>query len=169
MKTPEELGLTQRTYDALIAVRDKLADGRFRHLTESETTEVRKDDNFDGVFNMNTVYDKAKCGTVGCIGGWMAIQLGGREFVDPLMTFDLPSLEARSSSAAARAKELWVPQGTYALNPLRSLFYPGVDSDLWDAITPAQAVEAIDYYLETGDAVKAWQVVMETDEDGEPL
>jgi hypothetical protein len=72
---PRVLGLTEEQFQALIWVRDQLASGDLKH------SQIRSLDgklNFDGprAFNMDYARTRSmNCGTVCCIGGWMAERL----------------------------------------------------------------------------------------------
>lgn len=74
------------------------------------------------LFNMK--YDSAStnCGTAACIGGWMAKEMRKSAF-DCVMN---------------------------AEGSLKKLFFPQINYDRWDDITPKQAVTAINNFLKTG-------------------
>lgn len=137
MLNAKDLGITESEYDALILVRDLLANGSIEHrgrYLPGEPEQV--------YFNMN--YTKAKiiadeeqknidCGSVACIAGWMSI-------VNPQIRIDIL---------------------TELSHPLNKLFFPNELSDYgddgcfliessWGHITVAQAVQAIDNVLNTG-------------------
>ncbi len=73
------------------------------------------------VFNITSWKIRYSCGSVGCIGGYMALVSAG--------AFDYMGIDTK--------------------HPLHSLFYPP-DSLNWSTITPAHAVKAIDNWLKTG-------------------
>ena len=154
-KTASDLGLQPKTYDALIAVRDKLADGRFRHISEEEWDTIRKDRTFDGVFNMGMDLKDYKCGTVGCIGGWMGIELGIPTDYQKAYDNDTQVRSHLPDLMNDRHNPFSSEFYTTRDNPLHLLFFPEVEVN-WDRLTPRDAVQAINNYLHTGDARHSW-------------
>lgn len=121
MMTARKLGLTKKELEALLAVRDGLASGAYKHVRNFSDTKSKKP-----MFNMTQACVSDSCGTIGCIGGWMARQMGLNEIEAHDYVYETPGK-------------------TY------DLFFPkGLNGD-WDKITPKQAVKAIDNFLETGD------------------
>lgn len=120
LKTAKELGLTEKEYEALLRVRAKLADGVMRHVRDPEVAGSTKHSDRP-VFSMDIDFRHDECGQVGCIGGWMAIEMGLNDAVD---------------FVACTGSKL----------PLWRLFHPPVHLD-WSDLTPKQAVRAIDRFL----------------------
>lgn len=108
-ETPKhiKLQIEEKELLALLEVRRKLVEGELDHK-----------------FTMAMVYDDLGCGTVGCIAGWMAIEM---------------SLNPDRYASRHRS------------NALCPLFYPQtILINQWADISVAQAVQAIDHFLETG-------------------
>lgn len=118
--TPSELGITEEEERALVAVQRQLESGKLAHTV---TPTIRRG------FNMRWAYVKEPCGTISCIGGWMARLMKKR---DP----DVYVEYERSS----------------ALVPL---FFPAHKD--WEMIAAAQAAQAIDNFRKTGDGEEAWR------------
>ena len=98
--------MTNEEHEALIKVRDLLASGAL-----------------NGQFNMNYAEAIGDCGTVRCIGGWMAHYM------------TIPNVTGYVNFHSE----------------LHDLFHPDDDGGIdWDDITPGQAVLAIDNFLATG-------------------
>jgi hypothetical protein len=130
MKTAAELGIEPIEHLALRVVRDGLASGAFRHVKNAKWFSTKGDG--QPVFSMDTVHMNTPCGTVGCIGGWMAaeMQMSRAEAVEYVSTQDEDD------------------------TVLKSLFYPAgfrTVGGTWDNITPKRAAKAIDNFLNTGD------------------
>lgn len=122
----KKLGITQKELNALKRVRDGLREGRYRHVKNCDLRDAKSDGR--PIFNMEGSAWNASCGTVGCIGGWMAMSMG--------MSTLAASDYVHDTSPAA----------------LHPLFFPhGVDLFHWDRITPKRAARAIDNFIETGD------------------
>lgn len=121
MKTAKQLKLTNAELTALKAVRSGLLRGEYVHAPNpDEMTPVSR----RRLFNMNYDSETAfRCGTVCCIGGWMAKEMPTKEM------FSIWDAEEK---------------------PIGRLFFPGVGVDEWDAITPRQAARAISNFLKTG-------------------
>lgn len=137
MKTASQLGISQTEYEALVKVRDGLAAGLLVHKVldyPNEQIYVRHCPTEDviGYFNMN--YEGQGCGTVACIGGWMAASMG------------IDQQDYVQSTGGS----------------LRGLFYPPMMDDLehadYEDITAEMAVKAIDNYLRTGNPF--WREVL---------
>lgn len=115
MKTYTQLGITFAEYGALLGLREMLANGTIANTPSHEGP----------IFDMNLTMDmegSKHCGTIGCIGGYMALIMG---------------------HSIADADE-YVRWG--CSSPLKHLFYPTIDS--YSDITPEIAVEAIDSFLD---------------------
>jgi hypothetical protein len=104
------------TIEALLRVRDRLESGAIPH-----TPSVYIAHEVDS-FNMATFHNKNGCGSVACIGGWLAVELGRKA-----LTFEW--------------KEVCRDANFYPL-------FMGMDRQIpMEAITPAQAVAAIDNFV----------------------
>ena len=122
--SPAELEITQVEYEALIWVRDGLAEGRFTHVPRTYQHTVFIANILP--FNMQHTGER-DCGTSACIGGWM-----GRSIDEPSMVNYM-------------SKELFS-------NSLKPLFYPPTNLPRleYSQITPTQAAQACDNFLNTG-------------------
>jgi hypothetical protein len=131
----EELGLRLPEYIALLGVRALLVNGE----VDYEPDCIRPRDNSHS-FNMNITMRRglttaSECGTIGCIGGYMALTMG---------IYDMRMLAIDYDA------------------PLRPLFFPNC-SIHWEHITTDMAVDAIDNFLRDGDP--HWQRVVEAHSD----
>jgi hypothetical protein len=104
---------------ALIEVRNGLVRGDYVHIDDDQI------DNNERIFNMEVM--ASPCGTVACIGGWMATHM---ELVRHESILD------------------YVKRGGFE-GDLRKLFYPTVGGEM-SRITTGQAVQAIDNFLMDG-------------------
>lgn len=84
--------------------------------------------------------EEYNCGTVACIGGWMRLLKDEGFCPTRLFTED----ETRSAT-------LYVNDPDSHSEPLHGLFFPPIRYN-WNKITAADAVVAIDKFLETGKA-----------------
>lgn len=132
IKTHVQLGLRYATYVALLGVRELLKTRIVTHNPNvtgargSALNHHKQDQNLPLRFNMRHVASRADCGTVGCIGGHIALVLGVSH----------PSIFVENAPPA-----------------LYELFYPEiVSSSDWNNITEKMAVKAINNYLYTGRA-----------------
>jgi hypothetical protein len=128
--TAKQLGITPAERKALIAERNLLASGKVPHNPSpiaGASSSVRR------IFNMAHVELRAKCGTVCCIGGGMALRM--KAFKEET---DYYTKRARSKALAL-------------------LFFPSI-CDWWE-ITPEQAVKAIDRFGTKGSFVDPWEGV----------
>lgn len=117
----EKRGLSFAEYGALLGTREMLRLGAVE-----DTYECKLPDDKAHTFNMNVPMIKEGCGTVGCIGGHMALIMG------------------YSNSEA----DNYVTNSQYS-RPIGKLFYP--DSlENWEGITPDMGVAAIDNFLKDG-------------------
>lgn len=129
----ERLGLTFQEYAALLAVRQLLVSGDIK-LTYSN----KPCDN-GHYFNMAEPLIKGdepntECGSVGCIGGYMAFVMG-MHYGD-VMDF----VNAHTKDEEGHQARL-----------IRDLFFPPDDGQFsWNDLTPEMAVEAIDNFIKTG-------------------
>ena len=138
MRTAEELGITEEELDALIKVRDGLSSGCFTHVDGYDEPPVKYG------FNMVIAGNHGSCGTVACIGGWMAIVMSSK--MDDPLSLDVNDMKRYVSSNMA----------------LERLFYPPV-SLYYSTITPDQAALAIDNFLATGDP--RWKDICHEDQE----
>lgn len=123
--------MRQEYREALQWVRDQLAEGKLEHVEQSDMPG----------FNM-AYWGVTDCGTAGCIGGWMEGYLKAHGHKD--------------LAGALYSNMLTEERPT--LTPLYKLCFPsGVK--LYEAITPAEAVQAIDNVLDDGDP--DWYSVVE--------
>lgn len=141
MRTAEELSITEEELAALLKVREGLASGCFVHVPDVEEVDLPDDEDSPLVkarkFNMNYTGIQASCGTVACIGGWMKT----------VMTPDAIPSEMRDYVYG------------YRHHVIGKLFFPKLEIDDYDRITPEQSVQAIDNFLATGDP--RWSEVVE--------
>lgn len=141
-KRHETLGITFAELGALLGTRELLKADMLehdpRHVTKPGTHE----------FDMNTACKpNGECGTVSCIGGTMALIMGKNIGEADLYVRDTSTEVVGGKSPA-----------------LGKLFYPGRDgySGDWSAITPAQAIAAIDNFLAGGHP--RWMEVLDDNE-----
>lgn len=134
MKTAEELGITQDEFDGLQAVEAGLRSGKYVHvenLYHHHTVETKP------IFNMAAMFDTHDCGQAGCIGGWLALQMG---------------LNAREACD-------YVARNSFEYKSLEPLFYPSSTTRVdYEAITPLAAANAIRDFLNTG--IVDWDVAI---------
>lgn len=116
----KQLGISFEEYNALITVMNRLERGELKHITEFH----KKSELVGNLFCMSYAGTQANCGTVACIGGWVALTMG--ESCHYVMKI------ARN-------------------NPLMKLYYPAIDLESWRDITPAQAAQAVHNFLATGE------------------
>lgn len=130
-KAPQELGVTEDEFCALMKVAEGLQDGTMVHTT---TADQIKEAVVAGKkpFNMGHWRNKLDCGTVCCIGG--------------LAGFHEDDIRVRTT----------VRSDGVRMRKYRDLFYPpGRD---WANIQPAHAAKAIINWAKTGDP--QWNKVM---------
>lgn len=120
MKTATELGISAEQKQALIAVRDKLRSGAYRHAPSTGGEHIVGE-----CFNMGTyaLYRETDCGSCGCIAGWVA--------------HDLKIKHASAFATKGKMKALCYP----SINGRENF---------WDDITPELAAKAIDNTLRLG-------------------
>lgn len=126
MKTARQLNLNPEEYEALLLVREGLANGKWKHA-------LKGDKDIACGFNMAQAhYEKEGCGTVACIGGWMAVAMG---------------MDNMAANAYVGKHEPW--SGRSSDRPIARLFFPPWSST-YENITTEQAVQAIDNFLKEG-------------------
>lgn len=131
MMTRNRMFMNEEELRALSWVRDGLASGKLKHVSD---TEQLSDSGTYYAFNMGASHAKEGCKTVACIGGWMAIRLGLEDSEIHDFVYNEFALES----------------------PVYRLFFP-IGCRMGE-ITPAQAVEAIDNFLEHGAA--RWELIV---------
>lgn len=147
MLTAEQLKITPAELAALLWVRDKLVDGTLLHHAKAPATPGSR------VFDMGKDFraedpDEGHCGTVGCIGGWMALHMNNwperaklaSRCVDSYL---YPSLGdgGRGATRSRALEDLFFPNG------------PVFDQRMWSSITADEAVETINRFLATGTVI----------------
>jgi hypothetical protein len=146
MTTPSHvrLGIAEEELEALIEVRRKLAEGE---IVKADYEDHRQ----PGLQGFNMQYaaiasnDSDSCGSVACIGGWMAAHIANRrDWLGATMYVS-----------------------THKSNSLHILFYPfrgdGTEESLAEkmkAITVEQAIQAIDNFL-AGATLDPWAGVLQ--------
>jgi len=163
MKTIEELGIKQWEYDSLLKVRGNLVLESMMHVLDKDLARGH-------AFNMGytgspaTELDEkgneADCGTVCCIGGWMKVieqkwTPNEKGFI-PLDYERQNLVENYVSEAEGELHALFYPlmsMDDYSRgNWYDEVYENGFYHVEYSKITPRQAVDAIDNYLETGSA-----------------
>lgn len=148
MKTYQQLEISEREYNALQEVREGLATGRFKHCEEFSEEE----DN-GNAFSLEIPCSSGRCGTVACIGGWTWITVNShRLHLDDTGFYKLSPRDEREAI-------LYVDS---AKGELYKLFFPN-HIESYNSVTAAQAVRAINNYLETGHA--KWHEVVPASQD----
>lgn len=125
-KSAKELDLGQDELDAHVKVLGMLERGELRHRNGSLD---RAGDRFD----MGVIAIKHCCGTVGCIGGWVAMTMGFNE----------------------EAADYYVDMTS---GSQRRLYYPDGRLVGYESITVDQAARALRNYLTTGEPL--WEEVL---------
>jgi hypothetical protein len=115
MKTAIELSISEAEHLALQAVAIGMANGEYIEHHPGIVTDKK-------LFNMMVPCIESICGTIACIGGWAAIEMG-----------------MNLNDAGFYVCEIE--------EPLHDLYYPITD---WDKITPSVVAEVIYNFLETG-------------------
>lgn len=135
-KTFRELKISEREFTALQNVRNKLASGQFVHVPDNDAVyEAGGWRNWlrpgRKVFNMGQCFitgskgePRKSCGQVGCIGGWMGIEMGMDEY------------DAAAYVERAESRE----------HPFHHLFYP-FEYKMGE-LNDKMAVGAIDAFLD---------------------
>ena len=143
MKTIAELGISQQEFDALLKTREILSEPDVPMLiAHDDVVPTTK-----GVlFDMSTSSEHYDCGTALCIGGFMKLFMMGVR----------PKSDGRFSITSAREEKIDVYVMSHnqenAGRPIAKLFYPEIgETDVgWSTLTKAEAIKAIDNFLETG-------------------
>lgn len=133
-KTARQLGITEQERAALLRVREKLASKVMRYESDvggpANLTEWLWTDK--PIFNMAHCWERFECGQVGCIGGWVAFEMGLDDcegYVQRTQDTDGPSYDQCSKT----------------LGPL--FFPPERKYGDYTGITARQAVNAIDKFM----------------------
>lgn len=145
MKTADELHITQAEKDGLVWVRDGLRAGKFKHIDEDKGEYPLGQNGF----NMSIASKSYECGTVGCIGGWVWVHMNIERLMQDGGVWYLSSADNHDADTYL-----------YQKGPdchLHHLYFPPGSN--YDAITPLEAAQAIDNYLNTGDP--DWESVIE--------
>lgn len=133
----EKLGITFQELGALLGTRALLASGTLTHVALGAKTWCGKaviDPNAHD-FTMRYALQQDGCGTMGCIGGTMA------------MIMDHNGLSACTYVEDGGLRQP-PDDGSGRYGAMRELFYPPCHTDFnWDRITPTVAVKAIDAFL----------------------
>jgi hypothetical protein len=140
--------ITFREHLAVLAVRHALETGVLDMHPVLHPDDVNAFDN-KHTFHMSCSMDKAHCGSVGCIGGYMALVMGvnSRSYVtDHIKWGHMAEPEACSPS-------------------LTPLFFPPLGRD-WPSATPKVAVKAIDNWLKDGNP--RWGDLLPPEKDYDP-
>lgn len=133
----EKLGISVQELLALLGVREALERNLIKHnpkptrVSPGMLSVPAPDNNASCRFNMSYAGNAADCGTVACIGGWMALAMN-----------KVPTTYVSEQSEQ---------DGLYNLFYPRSLRDNGHDLH-WSLITPKHAVKVIDHFLATGKA-----------------
>lgn len=135
----ERLNITERELKALMDTRNDLATEKLKYISNDEFYDDRTLKFRGRRFNMGVAAQRKDCGTACCIGGSMALRMrmSVRDADSYVGDYSVPSWAS--------------PKG------LQALFFPPQHID-YDRITPAQAVKAIDNFIETGDP--KWNAVL---------
>lgn len=121
MKDHHTLKITFAEWLALIGVRNAMASGGITHDANGQSSVVPN----EHTFNMNCTGKVYNCGSVACIGGYMAMAMG-----------------------VGGADE--ISDYVYGRERLRTLFFPSKCGHIYEKITPKHAIKAIDNFLTSG-------------------
>jgi hypothetical protein len=138
--TATKLGIKEAELEALVEVQRGLASGELIEVAPDVARRASGNISDDGLYVLREIKEKTgkrsfcmlmtmNCGTVGCIGGWLGIQLG---------------MDKDEASGFV--------MGTSRLSPFYELFYPHeIDQNTpqisrWKKITPKMAVMAIENF-----------------------
>jgi len=122
-KTHQELDLDEKLYNALKKVLVRLETNDLVFIPDNRSDEIALDFTKPNGFNMNIVLIQEKCGTVGCIAGWAAIEMG----VKPCVVTEMAGQENLE---------------------LEELFYPS-SNVYYSKINTEQAATSLRHYLTT--------------------
>lgn len=135
-KTARQLGITEQERAALLRVREKLASKVMRY--QEEVGELASNDHpmwswtDKPIFNMAHCWNRFECGQVGCIGGWVAFEMGLDD----------------CDGYVARAEDTDGPSHNQCSKTLGPLFFPPERKyGDYTGITTRQAVNAIDKFM----------------------
>lgn len=134
----EKLGITFQELGALLGTRALLASGTLTHVALGVKSYCSKAvvDPSEHDFTMRYALQQNGCGTMGCIGGTMAMIMSNT---------DLSACSYVENGGFPSTEET---RGDGRYGAMRELFYPPVGNDFnWDRITPDVAVRAIDLFL----------------------
>lgn len=150
MKTTPELGITPAELEALLWVRSALASGEILTTEENEDGLLLPE---GAGFNMSTSATVTRCGTVACLGGWMASYLSNPERMLRWCDFALSDQLAHEYVVSGRSPalhHLFHPLKDNDGNPIEG---PNGPLDVeWRVIAASDAIKAIDNFTSTGDA-----------------
>lgn len=124
----QKLGITFAEFGALLGTREML---KLDLITNADCPLPLEQAH---VLNMNTTVSVYDCGSIGCLGGHMALIMG---------------LSAGQADAYVTNGRCRKHGGAVASPALHDLFYPSDIYD-WEGITPAMAIDAIDNFLKDG-------------------
>jgi hypothetical protein len=136
----EMLDMREAQYEALLWIRDQLDQGMLQHVDADIPIAGRgfnmlnwkhaySHDIIKIILGVGTeTVGVPECGTVCCIGGWMAEKMGMNHWANDGYGDDLFPIS----------------------DDLYRLFNPSMHVSRWAGITAAMAVQAIDNFLETG-------------------
>lgn len=141
MKMHINTKLTAPQRAALKWVRDQLAAGMI------QDGGLDDEPNGQNLFNITHIVVRGPCGTVACIGGWMAIRQHGIEPEDGLYI-----LTAKDDTDVYQVMR----EAAISNDRLYELFYPS--KMYWDDIRAEHAVKAIDNVLAGRGA--GWRLIM---------
>lgn len=133
-------GLSFAELGALLGTRALIAEGYMEH--SRDTRNIPGDQH---IINMSISCNVEGCGSIGCIGGTMAMIMG-----------------MRATQAAQYVHNQGLAVGPYNhrdpdRDPLRNLFFPPREYE-YRTITPKQMVAAIDNFINTGNA--DWETIL---------
>jgi hypothetical protein len=150
MLTAAELKMSQEELDALLKVREMLANGQIEHR-----------DTYAGKLpacglDMSVPQEKHRCGTAMCIGGWVkTFMLGVKP--DAKGVYHLTDREGHEVAKYVHRHCDDPDDEGYV--PLCTLYYPQDTGWDWEDLKPIHGIQAIDNFLATGDA--DWASVVE--------
>ncbi len=124
-KTHTELDLDEKLYNALKKVLVRLETNDLVFIPDERCDGIDLDFTKPNGFSMNLVLIQEKCGTIGCIAGWAAIEMGVKPYVVTGMAGETNCI-------------------------LEGLFYPPSDIN-YKKIDTEQAATTLRDYLTTGE------------------
>lgn len=126
--TADELGISCEEYCALHKVKRGLESGEYVHVSPEIMDRESIPEGKRG-FNLSTTCKGYSCGTVGCIGGWVAQEMG-------LSIFESGNYVERQQYGSVKG--------------MKELYYPKMYVGYYGGVTPRQAAQAIGNFLSTG-------------------